>query len=92
MDDRALDDTLEAGCRLGIVAGVGHEVFKLGIDVFDEIAPQLLQVDVAGPHDGRGILIVHERQQKVLERGVFLVALIGIGERLVQRLFKATGE
>ena len=40
VDDGALDDALEAGRRLRILAAVGDEVGELGVDVFDEVAAQ----------------------------------------------------
>ena len=77
VDHGALDDALEAGGRLGILAAVGDQVFELGFDVGDEVAPQLVEIDVAGAHDRGRILVVDQRQQQVLERGVFVVTLIG---------------
>ena len=71
---------------------VGDEVFEFGIDVGDEIAAQLVEIDIAGPHHRRGILIVDQREQQMLERGVFVVALVGQREGAMQRPFEATGK
>ena len=89
MDDRALDDALEAGGRLGILGSVGDEVVQFRFEIGDEATAQLLQIDIAGPHDRRRILIFDQREQKVLQRGVFMVAFIGERERPMKRLFEA---
>ena len=77
MDHRALNDALEAGGRLGIFGPVGNEVVELELEVSDQTAAQLVQIDVAGPHHRRRILILDQREQEVFERSVFVVALIG---------------
>ena len=92
MDDGALDDALEAGGRLRILVRAGGQVGEFGVDVFDEVAAQHVEIDVAGAHDGGGVLIVEQRQQQMLERGVFLVALAGQRQRLMEGLFKTAGE
>ena len=73
MDDGALDDALEAGRRLRILSADGDQIGELGVDVFDQAAAQLVEVDIAGPHDRRGVLVIDEGQQEMLERRVFLV-------------------
>ena len=92
VDDGALDDALEAGGRLRILVGAGGEVGELGVDVFDEVAAQHVEIDVAGAHDRGRVLVVDQRQQQMLERGVFLVALAGERQRLMQGLLETAGE
>ena len=92
VDHGALNDALEAGGRLGILGAVGDEIVEFGFEIGDEAAAQLVQVDVAGPHHRRGILILDQRQQQVLERGVFVMALIGERQSPVERLFEAARE
>ena len=46
-----------------------------------------LEIDVAGAHDGGRIAIVDQRQQQMLERRKFVVALVGVLERAMQRGF-----
>ena len=77
MDHRALDDALEAGGRLGIVASVGDEIGQFRVDVIDEIAPEQVEIDAAGTHHRGRILVVDQREQEVFEGGVFVTALIG---------------
>ena len=43
----------------------------------------------AGAHDRGGIAVVEQRQQQVLERRVFVMALVGVFERAMQRRFQA---
>ncbi len=92
MDDRALDDALEAGGRLGILVITGDEIVQLGVDVGEDRMLQLVEIDVAGAHDGGRLGIVDKRKQQVLEGCVFMVPLIGERQRLMKRLFQALGE
>ena len=73
-------------------SAAGGEIGELGVDVFDEVAAEHVEIDVAGAHDGGRVLVVDQRQQQVLERRVFLVALVGERQRLMQGLFEAAGE
>ena len=43
-------------------------------------------------HDGGRIAVVQQRKQKVLERSVFVVPLVGIFQRAVQCGFETLGE
>ena len=88
VDDGALDHPLEPGGRLGILVAVAHQILELAFEIGGEAAPQLVEVDIARPHDRRGILIVDQREQKMFQRGVFVMALVGERQRAVQRLFK----
>ncbi len=92
MDHRTLDDALEAGRRLGIVAPVGDEVGQFGIDVIDEIAPEQVEIDAAGAHHRSRVLVVDQRQQQVFQGGVFVTALVGQGQSPVKRLFETARE
>ena len=88
VDHRALDHALEAGGRLGILAAVGDEVRQLGVDVLDEVAAQEVEIDVAGAHDRGRILVVDQREEEMLQRGVFVPALAGEREGSVEGLFE----
>ena len=92
MDDRALDHALEARRRLRILVALGHEVRELVVDVVGEVVAQHVEIDGAGIHDGGRVAVVDQREEQVLQRRVFLVALVGEGERAVKRLFEAIGE
>ena len=92
MDHRALDHALEAGGGLEIFGAVGDQVFQLGFEIGHQAAAQLVEIDIAGAHHGGGVLVVDQRQQQVLEGGIFMVPLVGEGERPVQGLFEAARE
>ena len=92
VDHRALDDALEAGGGLRLLAVDIDEVGELGVDIFVQVGAQLVEVDIAGPHDGGGVLIVGEREQQMLERSEFLVALVGQAQRLVESHFERAGK
>jgi hypothetical protein len=92
MDHRALDDALEPGSRLGVVAIVDHQARELVVDIVLEAAPQDVEIDAAGTHDGRRVLVVHQGEQQVLERGIFVAALIGERQRAVEGLFETARE
>ena len=88
VDDGALDHPLEAGGRLGILVAVADQILELAFEIGGEAAPQLVEIDIARPHDRRGVLIVDQREQKMFQRGVFVMALIGERQGAVQGLFK----
>ena len=92
MDHRPLDDALEAGGRLRFLAARACKVLQLGVDIIGEIGLELLEIDIAGAHDGGRVLIVDESQQEVLERRVFVPPLIGERERAMQGLFEVARE
>ncbi len=89
MNHGALDHALEARCRLRVVAAVDDQVVELGLDISRQVAAQLVEIDVAGAHDRGGVLVVDQRQQEMLERRVFVMALVGERQRAVERLFEA---
>ena len=88
MDHGTLDHPLEPGRRLGILVAVRHQVVQLGLDIFDEVPADRIQIDIAGPHDGSRVLIVQKGQKQVLQRRVFLLAFIGECQSLVKGFFK----
>ncbi len=88
MNDGALDDALEPGRRLRILAAVGDEVGEFRVDVIDQVPAQGVEIHVAGAHDRGRILIIDERQEQMLEGGVFVAALAGEGKGPVKGLFQ----
>lgn len=90
MDYRPLDHPLEAGRWLGILASIAGQIRQFRVDIFDEVAAQNVEFDVAGPHHRRGILIVHEGEQEMFEGGVFVATLTGQGQGAVEGLLEAT--
>ena len=88
MDRGALQHALEARGRLGVLGVAGDQVAELVVDIGDDLAAQLVEVDAAGAQHGDRILVLGQRQQQMLERGVFVPALIGVGEGPVQRFLE----
>ena len=41
----------------------------------------MIEIDVAGAHDGGRVLVVDQREQQMLERRIFVVPLVGERER-----------
>ena len=52
----------------------------------------LLEVDAASGHHLRGMGVFGQREQQVLERGIFVAAPARLGERRVKRLFQFAGK
>ena len=88
VDDGALDHALEPGGRLRILVAVADQVFELAFEIGGQAAAQLVEIDVAGAHDRGGVLVVDQGQQKMFERGVFVVALVGERQGAVEGLFE----
>ncbi len=89
MDHGALDHALEAGGGLAVLATVGDQVLQFGFKIAGQVALELLGVDIARPHHRRRVLVVDQREQQMLERGVFVVALVGERQRPVEGLLEA---
>ena len=92
MDHGALDHALEACRGLGVFASIGDEVFKLALDIIDEALFQGVRIDRAGAHDSRGVGVVKQAEQQMLQRRIFVTALIGDGQSAMERLFQITRE
>ncbi len=88
MDRGALQHALEARGRLGILAVVGHQIVEFVVDIAEHVAAQPVEIDAAGPQYGNGVLVLGQRQQQMLEGGVFVPPLVGVGQGPVQRLFQ----
>jgi hypothetical protein len=89
VDDRTLDYPLEPGGRLRVLPPVRDEVHQFRLDIFDEVAAQRVEFDVAGPHHGGRILIVDQREEQMLKRRVFVPAFAGERQSAMEGLFKA---
>ena len=92
MEGRALHDALEAVRRLGLFLAVDDEVLELRIEIVNDGLAQPVEVDAAGPEHRRRVDVVDQRQQQMLERRIFVTALIGERERPTESLFERAGE
>ena len=88
MDRGALQHALEARGRLGVLGVAGDEVAELVVDIGEDLAAQPVEIDAAGAQHRDRILVLGQGQQQVLERGVFVAPLIGVGEGPMQGLFE----
>ncbi len=88
MDRGALQDALEARRRLGVLDMGRDQIAELVVDVMTDVAAQLLEIDGAGAQHRDRVLILGQRQQQVLERGIFVPPFVGISEGAVQGLFE----
>ena len=90
VNHRALDHPLEAGRRLGVFSARHDQACEVMIDVIFEVGAKLLQVHAASAHHRRRITVIHQRQQQMLQRGIFVTAVAGQRQRPVQGLFEAS--
>ena len=90
MDHGALDHALEAGGGLAVLAAVGDQVLQFGFEIADaRLRLSFSVIDIARAHHRRRVLVVDQREQQMLERGVFVVALVGERQRPVEGLLEA---
>jgi hypothetical protein len=92
MDDRTVNDALEASRRLGFAIGLKHKIVQLVVEVVNELSTQHVEIDIAGAQDGRCVAIVEERQKQMFKRSIFMASLVCVLKRAMQRVFKASGE
>ena len=90
MDRRALQHPLKAGGGLGVLGVAGDEIAELVVDIGEDLAAQPVEIDAASAQNRDRVLVLGQREQQVLERGVFVTSLIGVGEGPMQRLFQIT--
>jgi hypothetical protein len=77
VNHRSLNDTLKTRGRLRIVRTVGHQIVQLRFQISDKATTQFFQIDVARAHDRGSVLVFDQRKEKMLERRIFVVPLIG---------------
>ena len=92
MYDRPVNDPLEPGRGLRFAAIVQNQAFKFVIDIVGKLLAELIEIDIAGTHNGRRIGVIQQSQKQVLERRILVAALVGIFEGSVERLFKTGRE
>ena len=93
MNRGALDHPLESGGRHGFGPfDLGHEGGEFVIDEFDQRCTQFIEIDGAGFHHARGIGLVDQCEEQMLERRQFVFS--GVGERqcTVNGLFERIGK
>jgi hypothetical protein len=88
MEDRALDDALEAlrGLRVGI--RMRRQPGRVLADEIGEHAAELVEVDAARLQHFGGRRVVEHRQQQVFDRNEFVLLLAGLDEGHVEGDFQ----
>ena len=92
VESRPLHDALEAVGRLGLFLAVDNEVLEFGVEVMNDGLAQQVEVDAASSQNRRRIDVLDQRQKQMLERRIFMTALVGEGERPTEGLFERAGE
>ena len=74
VDDRALDDALEAGGGLGVLAIVHDQARQFFVHILVERVAKFVHIHVAGAHHRGRIHVFTQREQEMLQRCVFVLA------------------
>ncbi len=88
MGDGAVNHALEARRGLGVAMGVEHQARELVVDIASQLVAQEIEVHVAGAHHCRRVAVVDQRQEQMLQRRIFMAALVGILQSAPQSLLK----
>ena len=88
VEDRALDDALEALRRLRVRIRVRRESRRVLLDEVGQDAAQLVEVDAAGLEDLGGRRVVEHREQQVLDGDELVLLLPGLDKGHVERDFE----
>jgi hypothetical protein len=81
VDNCTVDNPLEARRRLSLRRTIHAQRRKLRVQIFNEAVPQDIEIDVARAHDTGGVAVVDQREQKMLQRGVLVLTLVGVFKR-----------
>ena len=93
VQDRALDDALEAAGRSRVGGAVGDQSAPSSLSryCFTRCA-KLVAADAAGGHHLGRMLVVDQRDQKMFEGRILVPAAAGLRQRIVQGLFEFASE
>ena len=91
MERRTLNDALEAVGRLGLLLTFDNEVFEFRVEVLNDRLAQRVEVDAASAQHRRRVDVVDQRQQQMLERRIFMTALVGERQAPDEGSFRARG-
>jgi len=84
MEDRPLDHTLETGSGRGVDRLLDFQRIQFAVEIENDGVFQFTQIDTAGIHHLGRIAIVNQCEKKMLERRIFMAAIRGVLERLMQ--------
>ena len=88
VQDRALDDALEAAGRSRIGRAVGDQRAELIVEILLHRRAKLVAADAAGGHHLGRMLVVDQRDQQMLEGRILVPAAAGLPKRIVEGLFE----
>jgi hypothetical protein len=92
VDHGPVDDALNAGCRRRLRRPFDLEGTELGLYEFRNACPKLVEIYRARLHYGLRIAIVDQCEQEMLERCVFMIALVREFERAVESRLESRRE
>ena len=92
VDRGALHDALEPRGGLRVARAVGRQAGEILVEELAEVGAQLVEIDPAGAQHRRGVVVVGEPEQEMLEGRVFVAAFAREREGAMQRLFEITRE
>ena len=92
VQDRALDDALEAAGRRRIGRAVGDQRAELIVEILLHRRAKLVAADAAGGHHLGRMLVVDQRDQQMFEGRILVPALAGLPQRVVEGLFEFASE
>ncbi len=78
------------GCASVAPLAVGRA--ELAVEILGDAHLERLEIDVAGAHDGRGVAVIDECEQQMLERGELVTPFVGVFQRTMQTRFEAFRE
>ena len=90
--DRAMDHALEAGRGLRFRRLLGDKRAEIVVEIAGDAGAQPLQIHGAGAHHSGSVAIVKKSEQQMLERRVFVAALVGSFQGAMQGAFEALRE
>jgi hypothetical protein len=61
---------------------------QFDVEIVGEALVQGAEIDVAGAHDAGGVLVVNQGQEQVLQGGVLVLALVGVGDGAMKGFFE----
>jgi hypothetical protein len=92
VEDGALDDALKTAGRRRVGLALDLQRFELVVEIVADGVLELVGVDAASLHDAARVNVIDQREEKVLERRIFVAPAAGGRQRVVQRLLEFAGE
>ena len=92
VEDGALNNALKPAGRRRIRFPFEPQRFKLGIEIMGNGVFQLTRIHTAGDHHLRGMDVIDEREEEMLQRRIFVLSACGRAQRIVQGGFQFSGK